>query len=205
MTDHDARAAGLPPDPQTLAESLREVAVAFDQARASGLSVSVPEPLYFACLDIIHRHDLPDGPPPGDGRPVPSAAPNRGPSVRPEPLSERVNMQDVPLRRLVWQVIDPGEEFTVAEITARLARLGAPRPTTAVSNALGYWASRERLTRVRKGTYCYPRPSSPPSPANKPNDQRQESPSASTDRADEARGEEYGHGTRSRTRRKAAS
>jgi hypothetical protein len=114
-------------------------------------------------------------------------------------------MQDVPLRRLVWQVINPGEEFTVADISARLAELGASWPTTAVSNALGYWASRERLTRVRKGTYNYPRPGSLSGSLTSSADQQQEGPAASTHRAIGARGKERSNVPISRTRREAAS
>jgi hypothetical protein len=172
----------------------------------SGLSVSVPEPLYLACLDIVDRHDLPGGKPPG------ARALHREPTVPPAPAGtsgsrtvERVKMKDVPLRRLVWQVINPGEEFTVADISARLAELGASWPTTAVSNVLGYWASRERLTRVRKGTYSYPRPGSLPGSLTSPTDQRQEGPAASTNRATGARGKEHGNVSISRTRREAAS
>lgn len=210
MTDPTASAAGASPDPQFLAEALRGVAAAFDRARMSGLSVSVPEPLYMACLEIVDRHDLPDGTPggkpPGPGRQA------RGPVLTPESpaasgdqTSERVGMKDVPLRRLVWQVINPGEQFTVADIAARLAELGATWPTTAVSNVLGYWASRDRLTRVRKGTYLYPHPGSSPGLRTSPHDRQQEGPAASTNRDPRARGEEHGHVPISRTRRKAAS
>lgn len=206
MTDHSGRPAAAPPDPQLLAESLQAVAAAFDQARLSGLSVSVPGPLYLACLDIVERHDLPGGKPPG------ARALHREQAAQPgsadassDRTAERVKMQDVPLRRLVWQVINPGEEFTVADISARLAELGASWPTTAVSNVLGYWASRERLTRVRKGTYSYPRPGSLPSSPASPTDQQQEGPAASKSRATRARGKEHGNVSISRTRKEAAS
>ncbi len=206
MTDNVGRPVATPPDPQLLAESLRAVAAAFDQARVSGLSVSVPEPLYLACLDIVDRHDLPGGKPPGARRPhqelIVPPAPARTSGRR---TAGRVEMQDVPLRRLVWQVINPGEEFTVADISARLAELGAPWPTTAVSNALGYWASRERLTRVRKGTYSYPRPGSLSGSHTSPAGPQQEGRAASTHRAIEARGKERSNVPISRTRREAAS
>ena len=210
MTDHAGRPAAAPPDPQLLAESLQAVAAAFDQARMSGLSVSVPETLYLACLDIVDRHDLPGGKPPG-GRDL-----HREPTVPRAPAGtsggrtvNRVKMQDVPLRRLVWQVINPGEEFTVADISARLAELGASWPTTAVSNVLGYWASRERLIRIRKGTYSYPRPGSLPGSLTSPTYQQQGGPAASTNRAigtrGKTRGKEHSNVSISRTRREAAS
>lgn len=213
MTDHAARATGASPDLQLLAESLRGVAAAFDQARMSGLSVFVPESLYLACLQIVERHDLPDGTPrgtppvagdPGRDQVLAPGSPSASP-VSGDRMAGRVEMQDVPLRRLVWQVINPGEEFTVADIAARLAGLGASWPATAVSNALGYWASRDRLTRVRKGTYSYPRPDSLPDPLTSPNDQQQEGPAATTSRASKVRGEEHSNVPISHTRRKAAS
>src|SRR6202161_1491554 len=160
MADHAGTPAVASPDPRLLAESLRAITVAFDQARSSGLSVAVPESLYQPCLDIVERHDAPRGKPPGARRSVAEpgalAAPSGASSGR---TGDRVKVQDVPLRRLVWQVINPDEEFTVADIGARLAELGASWPATAVSNVLGYWVSRDRLTRVRKGTYSYSRPS----------------------------------------------
>lgn len=209
MTGDRVRSAEATPDLQILAESLHAVAAAIDQARLSGLSVSVPEPLYRACLEIVARHDGPDGPrgrtPSGGGRrdtgPVLTPRTAEGSGGSRDRMAGGLEVRDVPLRRLVWQVINPGEEFTVADIAARLAEVGASWPTTAVSNALGYWASRDRLTRVRKGTYSYPGTGSSISP----HDGQQESPAATTSRAPKARGEEHGHVPNSRARRKAAS
>lgn len=205
MTDHSGRPVA-PPDPQLLAESLQAVAAAFDQARLSGLSVSVPESLYLACLDIVDRHDFPGGKPPGARALQREQAVRRGSADSSSGrTAERVRMQDVPLRRLVWQVINPGEEFTVADISARLGELGAAWPATAVSNVLGYWATRERLTRVRKGTYSYDRPGSLPISPASPTDQQQDGPAASTSRATRARGKEHGDVSISLSRREAAS
>lgn len=214
MTDHADRPAGASSsDVQFLTEALRGVAAAFDQACLSGLSVSVPESLYVACLGIIDRHDSPDGTPGG----APPGARHQGQDRAPARelpgasghshgrVAGQVEIQDVPLRRLVWQVIDPGQEFTVADIAARLAELGASYPATAVSNVLGYWASQDRLARVRKGTYLYPRPGSPPGSLNSPNNGQQEGPAASTSRAPKARGEEHGDVPITYTRREAAS
>jgi hypothetical protein len=205
LTDHAAAGAGAPPDVESLVQSLQRVASAFDQARASGLGVSVPESLYAACLEIVNRHGFTGGPtggnPPGGGRQ------GREPSLPATPTSlrrdRRVDMEDIPLRRLVWQVVNPGEEFTVADVSARLAALGTPRPATAVSNALGYWASRDRLARVRKGTYSYLRPDNAPGGTSH-DDRQQEGPAARSNRAPKAQGEENGDVTISRAR-KAAS
>lgn len=201
MTDHAAREAGAFPDVHDLADSLRSVAAAFDQARASGLGVCVPEPLYAACLEIVNRHGLPGGTPPGGGRPSRDAG--RAAAPRRASRNRQVDMDDVPLRRLVWQVVNPGEEFTVADVCSRLAELGAPRPATAVSNALGYWVSCDRLARVRKGTYSYPRPTGAPSATQ--DDRRQEGPAARPSQALKAPGEENSDVPISRTRRQAAS
>src|SRR5690348_3904194 len=101
MTDNGGSAAA-PPDLQLLAESLRTVAAAFDQARMSGLSVSVPEPLYLACLDIVDRHDFPGDRPPGARRSYRDlAVPPASVETAGSRMAERVKMQDVPLRRLV--------------------------------------------------------------------------------------------------------
>jgi hypothetical protein len=179
------------PDPRLLAESLSAVAEAFDQARASGLNVTVPESLYRACLGIVDRHDAPGGKPPGARR---SSREQGTPASRPDTSSgrmgERVKARDVPLRRLVWQVINPDEEFTVADVSTRLAELGASWPATAVSNVLGYWVSRDRLTRVRKGTYSYSRPSSPS--GSLPSSDHQEGPVGNKSRVGGTRREEQG-------------
>jgi hypothetical protein len=206
MTDHVGRPAVAPPDPQLLAESLRAVAAAFDQARISGLSVSLPEALYLACLEIVDRHDLPGGKPPGGRDPHRDAAVPPTPAGTPASRTvKRVKMQDVPLRRLIWQVINPGEEFSVADVSARLAELGASWPTTAVSNVLGYWASSERMTRIRKGTYTYPHPGSLPGALASPTDQQQEGPAASINRPIGGRGKEHSDVSISHTREEAAS
>lgn len=162
-----------------LVRSLHDVAAAFDQARSLGLPVSLPEPLYLACLDIVARHGGPANPDnrPARARPAPgsrtdaqrtSRESNHRAAAAGAPVSGgssardssgaggAVPMQDVPLRRLVWQVIDPGEEFTVGQVRERLAAIGAEWPNFKVSNALGYWVARNRLTRQRKGVYSYP-------------------------------------------------
>jgi hypothetical protein len=209
MTGERVHSTEAAPDLQLLAESLHAVAAAIDQARLSGLSVTVPEPLYRACLEIVTRHDGPDGPrgrtSSSGGRrdtgPVLTSRTPEGSGGSRDRTTGGLEVRDVPLRRLVWQVINPGEEFTVADIAARLDEVGASWPTTAVSNALGYWASRDRLTRVRKGTYRYPRAGASISL----HDGQQEGPAATTSRAPKARGEEHDHVPNSRARRKAAS
>lgn len=149
---------------EDLAADLDQMAAAIDQARAIGLSVAVPDALYRACVKIIARYG--DGT--GSGNvPTPSSALSTdlddkgrssgsripGAPVRRSAMSP--SLDDVPLRRLVWQVIDPGSEFTVSHVVHRLGELGMVVPSNKVSNALGYWASRGRLVRARKGSYRY--------------------------------------------------
>jgi hypothetical protein len=203
MADQADPPAAASPDPRLLAESLRAVAEAFDHARASGLSVAVPESLYEACLDIVDRHDAPGGKPPGARRSIRKRGPSAASGISGGRTGDLVKLKDVPLRRLVWQVINPDEEFTVTDIGARLTELGAVWPATAVSNVLGYWVSRERLTRVRKGTYSYSRPSTPS--GSLPSDDRQEGPDDNKSRVGGTRRREQGTVTISHSRRKAAS
>jgi hypothetical protein len=133
-----------------LARSLEHMAAAIDQARSAGLSVHVPEALYLACCEIVSRYQDPAG------QREPARRPDLLASGRGGRMARAASLHDVPLRRLVWQVLDPGEEFTVADVTKRLAGLGISLPANKVSNALGYWVSRGRLARQRKGTYSYP-------------------------------------------------
>jgi hypothetical protein len=151
-----------------LARDLARMVVTIDQARAVGLSVAVPDALYRACLEVIARYQDPSGSRGADGRPsARSTGLNRqrrsasveGPSALDGSSGQAAPgspLDDVPLRRVIWQVIDPGAEFTVADVVQRLALLGVSVPANKVSNALGYWASRNRLYRERKGTYRYP-------------------------------------------------
>jgi hypothetical protein len=149
-----------------LADALADVAAAIDQARSVGLAVDVPEQLYRACREIIYRRA--DPPPTGRSSPSSFADSALGttrvrsadaPGVatpRSSLAREHPPVLDVPLRRLLWQVLDPGERFTVNDVVKRLATMGVDAPPSAVSNALGYWVSRQRLSREKKGVYRYP-------------------------------------------------
>ncbi|MFI7611408.1 hypothetical protein ACIBP6_09340 [Nonomuraea terrae] len=163
MTGSDGGADST--DIDALVSSLRAVVEAFDHARTFGLPVAVPASLYQACLEVVTRHD--PGPDPGQhDRPArtvnaasvsradqPAASVPREAGKRGGPRGRRVPAEDVPLRRLVWQVIDPDQDFTVADVVQRLEALGASWPANRVSNALGYWVTRGRLHRERKGVY----------------------------------------------------
>jgi hypothetical protein len=151
----------------SLARGLRDVASAVGHARSVGVPVAVPEPLYLACLEIVSLHDEPSLttsltgarqlPRTGDAAGLGRDGSNGGTSrQRPGQALAPVPLHDIPLRRLVWQVLDPGYEFSVADVVSRLAGLGLNHPANKVSNALGYWVSRGRLERRRKGVYACP-------------------------------------------------
>ena len=160
-------------DARDLVTTLMAIVAAIDQARSLGLPVNVPQSLYRACLEIVERYD-PSAGLAGTGglakqpfvedagartplRPNPSpGTTRRARRSALNPAATGASVHDVPLRRLIWQVLDPGEEFTVADVVGRLADLGTSWSASNVSNALGYWVSRGRLTRQRKGVYTYP-------------------------------------------------
>lgn len=140
---------------EELAGALDRMAAAIDQARAVGLYVDVPDVLYSACLKIVARYGTPSDPIDLSAKPKESALnPASGSSTTSKSVG--ASPADVPLRRLVWQVLDPGEEFTVTDVVARLALLEVSLHPNKVSNALGYWVSRGRLARKSKGVYLYP-------------------------------------------------
>ena len=139
---------------EALAKELDQMVAAIDQARAVGLSVAVPEPLYSACVAMIDRYE---GHPGVDDTAIRETDPVPGAMAASLSRSgSGLSLADVPLRRLVLQVIDPETEFTVTDVVKRLAALGVAIPSNKVSNALGYWASRDRLLREGKGIYRYP-------------------------------------------------
>lgn len=129
---------------QDLARRLNAVAEAIDRARGLGLPVSIPPDLYRACQAIVHRADGDDT---GPGTPLAESTPD---------------VQDVPLRKLLFRVIAPGDRFTVQEIAERLTALGVQAPANSISNALGSWVRADRLVRERKGQYLCPVPEERP-------------------------------------------
>jgi hypothetical protein len=165
--DHETGQPGMTHVPK-LVDSLLKGAAAVEQARALGLPVAVPDSLYRACLKVVSLHDQVDGADPDlapqqeRSQPTPAARrPHSGKAiVSGAARGASLRAGDVPLRRLVLQVVNPGEQFTVSEVAERIAALGATWSASAISNALGYWASRDRLTREQKGIYSYPQPPS---------------------------------------------
>lgn len=114
---------------------LTRIARARDAARAAGLVVEIPPVLRDACAEIVRLAEQPHRPAP-DG-------------------SDSLHAL-VPLRQVLWHVIEPGEQITVTEVAARLAQLGRQERPSVVSNALGYWVRREKLERTSKGVYQRP-------------------------------------------------
>jgi hypothetical protein len=164
MSHKPQATAGAVTEVEELVQRLNDVRNAISRARSLGVPVQVPEPLYQACLALIDDHNGPRG----GGGVVPTGSMSRSTSVRMSPRdvdvaspaagSEALDdlITKVPLRQMLWQVITPGEEFTVTDVTERLERRGLSWPANKVSNALGYWVSRRRLERRRKGVYLYP-------------------------------------------------
>lgn len=154
--------AGVSSDVGTLVRGLQQVSAAIEQARLLGVDVAVPADLYEICNKIVRQQNLASG----HGGSVDSksgSTESEGGSSRRTGRSGKgrvkeldVRAQDVPLRRLVLQVITPGREFTVADVTKDLRDLGATWEANKVSNALGYWVGRGRLERSRKGVYICP-------------------------------------------------
>ncbi|MDG4833991.1 hypothetical protein O7627_32490 [Solwaraspora sp. WMMD1047] len=184
---------------EEVVRKLHDVATAIDAARALGLDVRVPERLYEACMEIVTRREVslgerePDEAFARDGEAImaggAAVSSSSGGGSGATTSVGAVRARDVPLRRLVWQVIDPGERFTVSDVANRLSALGVEWPTHKVSNALGYWVSRGRLARQRKGLYHYPVKAG----ADVQSDHgtgRPSPPVRIQDRADAARGEE---------------
>ncbi len=180
-----------------LVRRLNEVHDAISHARALGVPAPVPDALYRVCKALVDAHGDPQGNPDGS---YPKGSMARSTRVRSvgdvDALSTLSGSSEdlahkVPLRQLLWQVITPGEEFTVADVTERLASLGVAWQANKVSNALGYWVARHRLDRCRKGVYLYPE--APIVDEDFDDDVRRESPSGLTSRATPEAGRKEHH------------
>lgn len=127
---------GGAPKVQRLVEDIRALQDAVRTLRAAGVEAELPAELVAACRELVeldaHGQSTPCGRPTAD------------------------DLSDIPLRRLVWRVLTPGETFTVPQVVERLADLGVDVEAPKVSNVLGYWFAREELQRRRKGVYYYP-------------------------------------------------
>ncbi|MGW4719399.1 hypothetical protein [Nocardia sp. NPDC004260] len=66
--------------------------------------------------------------------------------------------QGLSMRRLVRQVIEPGEVFEIGDLLARLAGLGIAMTPDKVVGILDYWAARSQLTPASTAA----RPNPPP-------------------------------------------
>jgi hypothetical protein len=112
--------------------ALNQLADAADEAVAAGATVTIPPALREACAMIVALADT-------------------------GATSTMTRMVvTMPLRRMLWHVLEPGEQFTVAQVVALLEQRGASWPANKVSNALGYWVDRGRMVRVTQGVYKWP-------------------------------------------------
>lgn len=128
--------SGEAPKVQRLVAELRALQKAVRTLRSAGMPADLPTELVAECRELVELD--------AHGR--------RTPGVR----SGADDLADIPLRRLVWRVLIPGETVTVAQVVDRLADLGVDVEAPKVSNVLGYWFAREELQRRRKGLYYYP-------------------------------------------------
>lgn len=87
---------------------------------------------------------------------LPSRRPGRESTPHPEPEREQQAVQELSVRRLVRQVIEPGEVFEVGDLLAQLARLGIAMTPGKVTGILDYWAARSQLTLIGPGIYRRP-------------------------------------------------
>lgn len=141
-----------PPDVDMLVEGIRKLLDAAQTLRQMGATEVplLPPRLIQVCREVLEEVDASPR--------SRSAASHDSLHRRPVASQSEVNdaLRDMPLRRLLLQVISPGETFTVPEIVARLAKLGKQIDPAKVSNALGYQVARKQFVRERKGLYTYP-------------------------------------------------
>lgn len=152
MTDNEGDQSDSAAFP-ILVRELRDAVNLFETARRVRMPLQVPDEVYQLCRAIIDLCDRPV--PPGDGS---ASEPDLGGASKATPPSmrrraEQSALRHAPLRQMIFEVIPPGEPFTVSDVTRGLNALGIAASSTAVSNALGYWVTRSRLERTRKGVY----------------------------------------------------
>jgi hypothetical protein len=202
-------AGSSPPNVDVLVEGIRELLRMAQKLGQAGVPVNLPPRLVQACREVV---DEVDGPPSDTPR-------GRRPSEDSQRSIADKALRELPLRRLLLQVIAPGESVTVPEVVDRLAKVGVTADSTKVSNALGYQVDRGPLIREHRGLYTYPVDASPADatgttvPADAlatgaagvsiPNDQRQ-SGDDPRHRAAPVRGEENSRGRSAAQGRKKA-
>jgi hypothetical protein len=140
-----ADAGSSPPNVDVLVEGIRELLHMAQKLGQAGVPVNLPPRLVQVCREVL---DEVDGPPSDTHRANPITDSQR--SVADKALRE------LPLRRLLLQVIAPGESVTVPEVVDRLAKVGVRADSAKVSNALGYQVDRGPLIREHRGLYTYP-------------------------------------------------
>jgi hypothetical protein len=134
-----------PPNVNVLVEGIRKFLGLTQTLRQAGAAVQLPPQLVQVCREVL---DEVEGSPASSPRP-----PSDGDSQK--SVADKA-LRELPLRRLLLQVITPGETFTVPEVVNRLAKLGVTADSAKVSNALGYQVDRGQLVREHRGLYTYP-------------------------------------------------
>lgn len=138
-------AGSSPPNVDVLVEGIRELLRMAQKLGQAGVPVNLPSRLVQVCREVVEEVDGP---------------PSDTPRGRLRQDSQRAiadkALRELPLRRLLLQVIAPGESVTVPEVVDRLAKVGVTADSTKVSNALGYQVDRGPLIREHRGLYTYP-------------------------------------------------
>lgn len=127
------------PKVRELVDGIHALLEAVATLRKAGARAELPPELVAACRELVAADEDPTYP-------------------RQRDRAVHEDLLAIPLRRLVWKVMKPGETVTVPQVTERLSELGVPVPAPKVSNAMGYWVARDELLRRRKGVYYYPLP-----------------------------------------------
>ncbi|WP_414943791.1 hypothetical protein [Amycolatopsis sp. cmx-11-32] len=128
-----------------LVEGIRKFLGLTQTLRQAGAVVQLPPQLVQVCREVLHEVES-----------SPASSPRPPSSVNSQMSVADKALQELPLRRLLLQVIAPGETFTVTEVVNRLAKLGVTADSAKVSNALGYQVDRGQLVREHRGLYTYP-------------------------------------------------
>lgn len=184
-----------------VAADVDRIARAVKQAREAGAVAAVPARLLKACQRIVALGDADNAAASGSnqvGRRSPARTTSgrslgetgAGHTAQPQTGDAGQMAQNVPLRRMIWLVIEPGEEFNVATVVERLQWRGAAWPANKVSNALGYWVERGRLHRVRHGVYQVPATLPAPDFEDRASARRDQRADASSRGVDAPRGKE---------------
>lgn len=154
------------PNVRVLVDGIRSLLHAVETVRRTGQRADLPPDLVTACRDVVAAEERASIAPTDLGS---AKGAQTKPLGQKWPALDDEAISSIPLRRLLWRVLVPGEQFSVSDVVERLADQGVDHDGSTVSNALGYWVNRNRLERVRKGHYFLPPGGSEAPPADTSN------------------------------------